>query len=175
MKNIVKKNNGVSGRRFMFLAAISFITLTLAVSCLKETSPETLELREKTSIQEFLLLNDTLDFVVKESGMHYYEMKAGTGAQPGVHDTAFVFYTVKSLTGTVLDSNLGTGDTLVFPVGEKKMIDGFDEGVSYMRNGGESLFLLPSSLAYGPDGYGYIGPYTPLIIKVDLVKVKPAK
>lgn len=173
MRNIVNKNRP-GGRRFMLLAAVSLVTLTMGVSCLKETSPETLELQERTRIQEFLTLNDTLDFVVKESGMYYYEMKTGTGLQPAVHDTAYVFYTVKSLTGIVLDSNLGTYDTLIFPVGEKKMIEGFDEGVSYMKNGGESLFLIPSSLAYGADGYGYIGPYTPLIIKVNLVKVKPA-
>lgn len=174
MKNIVNKN-GLSVRRFMLLATVSLITLTLGVSCLKETSTETMELQERTNIQDFLELNDTLDFVVKKSGMYYFEVKAGTGLQPAAHDTAFVFYTVKSLSGIVLDSNLGTIDTLVFPVGEKKMIEGFDEGVSYMRKGGESLLLIPSSLAYGANGYGFIGPYTPLIIKVDLVRVKPAR
>lgn len=162
------------GRRLVQLTSISLITLFLGVSCLKDTSDETLELQERTRIQDFLSLNDTLDFVVKKSGMYYLEMKPGTGIQLAAHDTAFVFYTVKTLTGIVVDSNLGTGDTLVFPVGEKKMIDGFDEGVSYMRNGGESLLLLPSSLAYGSTGWGLVGPYTPLIIKVDLVRVIPA-
>lgn len=171
---IIVKKNGIL-RRFWLLTAVSLITLTTGVSCLKETSSETLELQERTRIQEFLALNDTLNFVVKESGMYYHVMKAGTGVQPAVHDTAYVFYTVKSLTGTVYDTNLGSYDTLIFPVGEKKMIDGFDEGVTYMRNGGESLLLLPSSLAYGPTGYGFIGPYTPLIIKIDLVKVKPGR
>lgn len=169
-------NNSYASRskKLVLLTTILMITLFLGVSCLKETSEETLKVKESTSIQEFLSLNDTLDFVVKSSGLHYHEMKAGTGLQPGVHDTAFVFYTVKTLTGLIVDSNVGTIDTLVFPVGEKKMLDGFDEGVSYMRNGGESLILLPSSLAYGSTGWGHVGPYTPLIIKIDLVRVKPA-
>lgn len=173
MINIVKKKGIL--RRFWLHAAVSLITLTIGVSCLKETSSETLEIQERTRIQEFLALNDTLNFAVKGSGMHYHVMKEGTGVQPAVHDTAYVFYTVKSLTGVVYDSNLGTYDTLIFPVGEKKMIDGFDEGVTYMRNGGESLLLLPSSLAYGTTGYGFIGPFTPLIIKVNLVRVKPGR
>jgi FKBP-type peptidyl-prolyl cis-trans isomerase len=43
-----------------------------------------------------------------------------------------------------------------------------------MRAGGKALLLIPSKLAYGSTGdYYYVGGYTPLLIDVALVRVKP--
>ncbi len=61
-----------------------------------------------------------------------------------------------------------------FPVAEGYLIAGFDEGISYMKEGGKATFLLPSSLAYGSAGLLYQLPgYTPLLYDVELVKVSP--
>ena len=71
-----------------------------------------------------------------------------TGPAPVTHDTAYVHYTGKFLNGSVFDTNAGGAD-LVFPVGEGVLVDGFDEGITYMREGGKALFFMPSKLAYG--------------------------
>jgi peptidylprolyl isomerase len=78
------------------------------------------------------------------------------------------------LSGTELASNVGTTDTLIFPINEGHLIKGFDEGITYMRAGGKALLLIPSKLAYGSTGdYYYVGGNTPLLIDVALVRVKP--
>ena len=55
----------------------------------------------------------------------------------------------------------------------KALIAGFDEGITYMKEGGKATFLIPSKLAYGTSGYYTIPGYTPLLYDVQLVKVIP--
>ena len=93
------------------------------------------------------------------------------GCTPVAHDTAYIFYTGKFLNGNIFDSNVGTKDTLVFPVGENYMIQGYDEAITYMKEGGKALILIPSSLAYGPTGWCTIGGYTPLLFEIYLVRI----
>jgi FKBP-type peptidyl-prolyl cis-trans isomerase FkpA len=133
---------------------------------------------EKDAINNYLSSNPTMEFVKEPSGLYYLDVAPGTGATPAVHDTAYVRYTGKFLNGTVFDSNTDAARTdFVFPVGEGFAIYGFDEGVSYMKAGGKSTLLVPSSLAYGTQGYYTIPGYTPLLFDIELVKVTagPAK
>jgi peptidylprolyl isomerase len=88
-------------------------------------------------------------------------------------DTVYLYYTVKLLDGTELYSNVDTDDTLKFVVNEGYVIKGLDEGITYMKEGGQSLLLIPSKLAYGASGdYYYIGGYTPLLFEIELLRVK---
>ncbi len=153
----------------LFLTGI-VLTLSLS-SCMKNHSAQ-LEEEETASIQEYLNNNSSMAFELKSSGLYYLEVTSGTGLQPLTHDTAYVFYTTKLLDGTIIDTNEGS-DTLAFPVNSGYVIIGFDEGVAYMKEGGKSILLIPSGLAYGTTGdyYGYISGYTPLLFDVRLVKV----
>ena len=98
---------------------------------------------------------------------------------PVTHDSAYVKYTGKFLDGTVFDSNVGKADTLMFLLMMDGMIAGFDEGVTYMKEGGKATLLIPSNLGLRNTGLLYHIPgYTPLLFDVELVKVKyqaPAK
>jgi len=139
--------------------SVSFTTIDLATV-------------EGEMIQEFINNNPTFPFQLEPSGLYYLDLIIGTGPAPVTHDTAFVKYAGRFLEGTVFDSDIGRTDTLIFPVNEGYLISGFEEGISYMREGGRALFLIPSKLAYGPEGYYTIPGYTPLLYEVDLVKVK---
>ncbi len=126
---------------------------------------------EESAIQDYLASNNGLNFELKPSGLYYSETQVGTGIAPVAHDTAYVMYTAMFLNGTAFDTNVGTTDTLVFPVSENYMVKGFDEGITYMKAGGKALLLLPSSLAYGATGWYTIGGYTPLLFDVYLARV----
>ena len=131
------------------------------------------ENNEEEKIGEFLSLNDTILFLHSTSGLYYTDLIASTGPQAVTHDSAFIKHTIMYLSGAILYSNLETDDTLKVTVNEGFLLAGFDEGLTYMHEGGRTLLLLPSSLAYGEFGYMGIPGYTPLLIDVNLVKLKP--
>ncbi|MBK9389303.1 MAG: FKBP-type peptidyl-prolyl cis-trans isomerase [Bacteroidetes bacterium] len=159
--------------RTKILLLLTGLVLTFSLSsCLKNYIRQSEE-EETAAIQNYLNNNPSLLFELKSSGLYYLEVTSGSGLQPASHDTAYVFYTTKLLDGTIIDTNEGTTDTLSFPVNSGYVISGFDEGVAYMKEGGKSILLIPSSLAYGSTGdyYGNISGFTPLLFTVKLITV----
>ncbi|MCJ7448359.1 MAG: FKBP-type peptidyl-prolyl cis-trans isomerase [Bacteroidales bacterium] len=151
------------------LFAVVGISLILSVSC---NRTDKYEKEEAAKIQTYLDNHPALDFQKKASGLYYLEVLTGPGPLAVTHDTAYVWYTGTYLSGTVFGTNVGTTDTLIFLVNEGWLIPGFDEGVTYMREGGKATFLLSSDLGYGNSGY-YMAAYTPLLFDVELVKLIP--
>jgi FKBP-type peptidyl-prolyl cis-trans isomerase len=162
--------NRKSGLTLLLLLAVVLI-LSL-VSC---DPGRKYEKEEEAQIQNYLGNNPNQTFQLQPSGLYYYPVQIGTGIMPVVHDTAWVKYTGKFLDGTVFDTNVGKTDSLKVPVAEGWLIPGFDEGITLMNKGGKSMILIPSSLAYGTTGYYIIGPYTPLLFDLELVRVKKGK
>lgn len=160
------KKNMVS---LLVLSAVIVFTLG---SCLKTKSAADYEAEEQLKIDNFLSNNPSLAFTRKESGLYFLQTKAGTGPMAQTGDTVYVKYTGKFLDGYVFDSNVGKSD-LIFPLNNnpKLMIDGFEEGLTYMNVGSKATVLLPSKLAYGPYGFYIINGYTPLIYELELVKL----
>ena len=62
--------------------------------------------------------------------------------------------------------------TFSFSVGAGEVIAGWDQGLVGMKTGGKRKLLIPSDLAYGPNGSGPIPPNTPLAFEVELVSIK---
>jgi FKBP-type peptidyl-prolyl cis-trans isomerase len=161
--------NKFSRSNLLFLTGVLILSL---VSC---DPARKYEKAEREAISNYLNTNADKNFEKKESGLYYSEVVLGTGPIPVAHETVTVIYTGKFLNGTVFDSNVSSTTKLVFPLGEDNMIPGFEEGITYMSEGGKALLLLPSNLAYGTQGgYGIAG-YTPLLYEVELVKVVPGK
>lgn len=126
---------------------------------------------EAEKIQNFINNNPSFSFQIKSSGLYYLDLIIGSGPAPVTHDTVYIKYVGKFLDGTIFDSNSNT-DTLIIPFNEGFLIQGFEEGISYMKEGGKALFLVPSKLAYGSAGYYTIPGYTPILFEVNLLKVK---
>jgi FKBP-type peptidyl-prolyl cis-trans isomerase FkpA len=154
-----------------FFKPVLFLLVSgLIVSLIACNPASKYQKNESEAITNYLNTHSTDTFTLKESGLYYRDVIIGTGHAAQVHDTAYIIYTGKYLNGTVFDTNVG-GTKLIFPIGEGLMISGFDEGVTYMKEGGSAQFLVPSKLAYGPQGYYTIAGYTPLLYEVQLVKV----
>ena len=110
------------------------------------------------------------DFKVTKSGLKYKVIKAGTGKSPKATDEVTVHYTGKLLNGQVFDSSVSRGEPATFPL--NRVIPGWTEGLQLMKEGGKTIFYIPSALAYGAAGAPpVIGPDEDLIFEVELIKV----
>jgi|WetSurMetagenome_2_1015567.scaffolds.fasta_scaffold00001_143 FKBP-type peptidyl-prolyl cis-trans isomerase len=147
--------------RYIYVAFIAAGLIALLAGCDPANSYEK---DEKEAIQNYLDNHPDLNYVLKSSGMYYLDEVVGTGAQAVTHDTAYFFFTGYTISGTKFQSNVGTTDTLIYPVNEGWLIAGFDEALTYMKVGGKAKILLPSALAYLD--------YNPLLFDIHLVKLK---
>lgn len=104
------------------------------------------------------------------SGLQYVVEKEGTGKSPKATDEVTVHYTGRLLDGTVFDSSVSRGEPATFPL--NRVIPGWTEGLQLMKEGGKTVFFIPSDLAYGAQGAGgAIPPHSTLIFEVELIKV----
>ena len=94
----------------------------------------------------------------------------GQAAQPG--DKVTVHYVgVSYSTGRQFDSSWDRNRPFDFPLGAGRVIQGWDFGVTGMREGGRRTLVIPPTLGYGSRGAGPIAPNETLVFVVDLVKV----
>lgn len=122
---------------------------------------------------EFLAANKEKEGVVEtESGLQYIIETEGTGAAPGPKDTVEVNYEGRLLDGTVFDSSYERGETTTFPL--NRVIKGWGEGLTYIKEGGKIHLFIPSDLGYGQRGTGPIPGNSVLIFDVELIKVSKA-
>lgn len=87
------------------------------------------------------------------SGLYYIITKPGAGENAAAGKTVKVMYTGKTLDGTIFDSNIekefNHTEPLEFPLGQKQVIAGWDEGIALLNKGAKATFYIPSTLAYG--------------------------
>jgi peptidylprolyl isomerase len=111
------------------------------------------------------------------SGLQIADSKIGTGATPTRGQTCVMHYTgwlyVDGKKGKKFDSSVDRNEPFEFPIGERKVIAGWDEGVSTMKVGGKRTLIIPPELGYGARGAGgVIPPNATLIFDVELLDVK---
>jgi len=151
------------------------LLLVLVQSC--EKDKRTLRMEEQ-EIQDYIASHPEFNFVETESGLYYADIVVGQGAAPEAFDYVSVRYTGTYLDGTVFDTNANmdddgnyTSSVLKFYLNDGTMIQGFDEGVSYMKLGGEAIMILPSEIGYGNINDNF-DPYTPLLFTVKLTRIQ---
>jgi FKBP-type peptidyl-prolyl cis-trans isomerase FkpA len=111
--------------------------------------------------------------VTTPSGLKYYELKAGTGAQPKKGQMVKVHYTGWLTDGKKFDSSVDRKEPFVFEIGMGQVIKGWDEGVGTMKVGGKRQLHIPPDLGYGARGAGgVIPPNATLIFDVELLAVE---
>jgi peptidylprolyl isomerase len=98
----------------------------------------------------------------------------GEGAEALPGSTVSTHYVgVAFSTGEEFDSSWDRGSPLDFPLGQGRVIAGWDQGIAGMRVGGRRRLTIPAHLAYGDRGAGaVIAPGETLIFVVDLVGVR---
>lgn len=106
------------------------------------------------------------------SGLYYHDVEQGTGEMAESGTSAVVHYTGWLPNGTEFDSSR-SGQPFEFGVGAGEVIQGWDEGVAGMREGGVRQLVIPPAMAYGERGAGgVIPPNATLVFEVELLEVR---
>lgn len=113
-----------------------------------EAGIETQFRTDKKLIQEYTLSNK-LRTKRTTSGLSYIITKEGKGAKAKAGDELAVTYEGILLDGKPFDATKAK-ETYKFLLGKRKVIKGWEEGLTYFTEGSEGILLIPSKLAYGP-------------------------
>lgn len=111
--------------------------------------------------------------VTTPSGLQIKDLIVGTGERARNGAIAVVHYTGWLEDGTKFDSSLDRGVPFEFPIGQGRVIRGWDEGVATMNVGGKRELIIPPELAYGDRGAGgVIPPGATLRFEVELIEIR---
>ncbi len=111
--------------------------------------------------------------VTTPSGLKYVDLVVGTGPAVKTGDDLLVNYEGKLVDGTKFDSSYDRGKPFEVVLGVSRVIEGWTEGLSTMKVGGQRKLIIPPQLGYGLEGMGdTIPPNATLIFKVEIVSVK---
>jgi len=111
------------------------------------------------------------------SGLQIIDTKEGSGPSPKPGQTCVMHYTgwlyENGQKGKKFDSSVDRNEPFEFPIGMKRVIAGWDEGVATMKVGGKRTLIIPPQLGYGARGAGgVIPPNATLMFDVELLGVK---
>lgn len=124
--------------------------------------------KESNELIEYAM-NNGIAAVSTPSGLLYEIEDLGSGNFLQHGDEVSAHYKGMFLDGTVFDSSYKRGKPLTFKVGQ--MINGWNEGLSFMKRGDKAILLIPSKLGYGEKGFpGFVPPNTPLVFELELLR-----
>lgn len=103
------------------------------------------------------------------SGLRYEVITEGSGPKPTSTDAVTVHYEGRLTDGTVFDSSYARGEPLTFRLNQ--VVPGWTEGLQLMPQGSTYMLYLPSELGYGERAKGLIPANSPLVFKVELLKI----
>jgi len=141
--------------------------------------------REQSDIRTYLEQHN-ITVNPSESGLYFIETESGSGPAVEPGKRVRVDYSAMFINGEIFETTkrdvamkYNIFDTVKnyrpfeYIHGDSLTIAGWDEGLSYMREGGKAWLIMTSALAYGEEGVeGYIPPYTPLIYEIEVLEVK---
>lgn len=160
------------------LGTITFCIGASKINTQEEMQAEAMEagkaqLNTDIEVIESFLKENNITAQSTESGLRYVIETEGTGDYPQPGQTVFVHYTGTLMDGTKFDSSHDRNEPLSFPIGQRRVIQGWDEGIALLKKGGKGTLYIPSPLAYGPRGSGgAIAPNSVLKFEVELVDIE---
>jgi FKBP-type peptidyl-prolyl cis-trans isomerase len=105
------------------------------------------------------------------SGLYYKDLVVGTGARADSGKTVSVHYTGYLADGTMFETST-KGTPIEFPLGQGRVVQGWDQGLPGMKVGGKRQLVIPASLGYGDMSSGPIPAGAIMVFTVELMGVK---
>ncbi len=107
------------------------------------------------------------------SDLQVTDIVEGDGEAAKSGDILVVQYVgVDSTSAKEFDSSWEGGEPFPFPLGDGKVIAGWDQGMVGMKVGGRRELVIPPDLAYGEAGSGPIKPNATLTFVIDLLEIR---
>lgn len=108
-----------------------------------------------------------------QDGLGIYIHEKGTGPLPTAGANVDVhYYGVLKSDATPFDNSFERGNPISFPLGQGRVIKGWDIGIAALNEGTKATLVIPWQLAYGQAGSPpKIGPKADLVFYVELAKV----
>lgn len=152
----------------MMIAALGLAVVVHGASTTQPKQPTTAPTSQPATTQAVVGTTTAsgLTIIILAEGRGDRVAKAG--------DTVTVNYVGRLEDGKQFDASADHGGPFTFPLGESKVIAGWDEGVAGMKIGEKRKLIVPSKLAYGEQGAGggVIPPNATLIFEVELVGIQ---
>lgn len=106
----------------------------------------------------------------------FIDVQVGTGNAAKTGDNVSMVYKGWLTNGELFDESrkneLGQTEALTFALGSGQVIQGWEQGIVGMKEGGKRRLIIPASAGYGEMGQGPIPPNSMLIFDVELVQVQ---
>jgi FKBP-type peptidyl-prolyl cis-trans isomerase len=138
----------------------------------RETMIEQYRLAEDSLITDYINRNN-IKVKPTSSGLYFVKNVSGKGKAIKNGSKITVHYTGKLLDDIVFDTSIERGSPIELTVGEGSVIPGWEEALLLMKGGDKATVLIPSNLAYGSRGAGYvIPPYAPIVFDMEVLTVE---
>ena len=122
--------------------------------------------KNEEDIIAYIAKND-LNAQKSTSGLYYVINEPGTGAQPTSTSNVKVAYKGYFTNGSVFDASSAAGISFNL----QQVIKGWTEGITYFKEGGSGILLVPAHLGYGNNDYSTIPGGSVLIFEINLISV----
>ncbi len=161
---------------FLVISLLGFV----ATSC-KQTTSQELQNLEADLLAKYIAKYHP-GITPKSSGLYFIETKAGSTLPADTikaGDLVKVYYK-----GYLIEEDAANGiqdgyefdasgefEPFSFTVGAGSVITGWDEGMTYMKDGSEAKLIIPSKLGYSSQQQSTIPQYSTLVFYIKMVKV----
>lgn len=147
----------------------ALLLIILSVGCQKDDDiNEFIDYSEKneTDIINYIE-NQNLEATRSNSGLYYIIEDEGDGGDIDQNTTVTVKYKGYYLNGSVFDESTEAGVTFNL----QHVISGWTEGITYFKEGGKGVLIIPSHLGYGSSDYNGIPAGSVLIFDIEILNV----
>ncbi len=129
--------------------------------------------REKFSPEDMVTIKSKWPEAKKTvTGLRIIMREEGTGDPARAGDLVSVVYRGSLLNGTVFNEYLDKTKPFTFRLGRGEVIDGWDQGLKFMKEGSKMTLLVPFELAYGTKGNPPAVPrQSSLVFEIEMLKV----
>lgn len=106
-------------------------------------------------------------------GLKYVIHEEGTGKQAAAGSNVDVsYYGMLTSDGSMFDNSFSRGQPFSFPLGQGRVIQGWDIGIAMLKEGSKATLFIPAELGYGAQGSPPVIPANAeLMFYVELIRV----